>query len=137
MVPSSGDLHIIRADFSDTVENYACRVRNTLNNREEISPAFNLVINGEMGVSLFYQLSDILTLSLKFPRLRTSHETDPAEPTRPVLLLPEGRAGRADLQRAEHPSARIQVMRWRMFYVLSREIFTKTVSNFQLVSCSR
>ena len=49
VVPSSGDLHIIRADFSDTVENYACRVRNTLNNREEISAAFNLVINGENG----------------------------------------------------------------------------------------
>ena len=46
VVPLSGDLHIIRADFSDTVENYACRVRNTLNNREEISPPFNLIING-------------------------------------------------------------------------------------------
>ena len=50
MVPLSGDLHIIRADFSDTVENYACRVRNTLNNREEISPPFNLLINGEISI---------------------------------------------------------------------------------------
>ena len=51
------------------------------------------------------------TFYLKFLlRLRTSHETDPAQPTRPVLLLPEGRPGRADLQRAEHSSARFQVM---------------------------
>ena len=50
VVPLSGDLHIIRADFSDTVENYACRVRNTLNNREEISPPFNLLINGEISI---------------------------------------------------------------------------------------
>ncbi len=44
-VVPSGDLHVIRADFADAVESYACRVRNTLNNKEEISQAFSLIIN--------------------------------------------------------------------------------------------
>ena len=80
MVPSSGDLHIIRADFSDTVENYACRVRNTLNNREEISPAFNLVINGEKRVSFFGSWS--MSYLSTFPII----SSDSGLPTKPTQL---------------------------------------------------
>ena len=46
MVPSGGDLHIVRADFADAVEPYSCRVRNTLSGKEELSAPYTLVING-------------------------------------------------------------------------------------------
>ena len=46
VVPSGGDLHIIRADFADAVEPYSCRVRNTLSGKEETSAPYTLVING-------------------------------------------------------------------------------------------
>ncbi len=47
MVPSSGDLHIARADFSDALQPFSCTVRNKLNGREETSQPATIVINGE------------------------------------------------------------------------------------------
>ena len=53
MVPSSGDLHVVRADFSDSAEDYHCTVRNTITGREERSPDFNLVITGKTKRKLY------------------------------------------------------------------------------------
>ena len=47
-VVPSGDLHVLRANLpADAATPYACRVRNTLTGREEISAPFNLIIDGE------------------------------------------------------------------------------------------
>ena len=51
VIPSSGDLHIHRADFSDTLQPFSCRVRNAITGREEESQPYNLIISGRCLLS--------------------------------------------------------------------------------------
>ncbi len=49
-----GDLHILRADASDSEVAYACLVRNTLTGVEEPSAPFHLQMDGECLFTDFF-----------------------------------------------------------------------------------